>query len=603
MFDLSRIDRLFPFREYRPYQREVIENIVKSLNGNAEVFLLNGPVGFGKSPVGICVSRMTDEKTYMIDGDSNEKTEEPDQIFGSYYTTPQKFLQDQLSKDFSDYIKVIKGRDSYRCSVLPTSCKYGRCQTSKYECKEPCEYLQARNEAMDGQICCSNFSYLMIVSKFLFGERQLLIVDECHSIPEWALEWVTCTIKSVDISEKVPEYKTFDEYIVWLESVLEKLKTVRDSLKSEKGASEEFIFGLKEKRDKLNEIIAKIKRLLEDYKTNKEEWVFTIKDKGLGKERIQFQPVTAGRFMDSLVWWRGKKKLLMSGTIFPELFVEEAGLTDKVCQYVEIPSTFPVENRPVYYWPAGKMSLDWRGQTIPKMIEKITVIMSKNKQNKGIVHCGSYDIAERIYGGLMKMPLLGKVWLQDRFNRNDNLLDWINSKEPSLFLSVNFVEGIDLKDDLCRYQILAKVQFPYLGDLRIKARMKMIRYKCDKCNKYFRTSKNLVNDSCQCGGLLKEDMKIDIYVCQKCGTRLISPKELLSCQCGGLFDKKIVIVDGSLWYDMQAVIDIVQSYGRAVRSETDYAEYWILDESFMSLYKKRNVHFPKFFKEAVRMIK
>jgi Rad3-related DNA helicase len=606
MYEISRISELFPFKSFRSHQREVIEDIVNSFNGEVEVFLLNGPVGFGKSPVGICVSRMTDEKKFVSD-EHGSIIEMPEQVYGAYYTTPQKFLQDQLANDFDEYINLIKGRDSYSCLTLPGStCKYGKCQTSKFMCKEACPYLFARNEAIRGQICCTNFSYLMIVSKFLFGERQLLIVDECHSIPEWVLNWVTCTIRSNDVSEKIPEHKTFEDYLSWLTSVSEKLQVQLELLKPKKEGSQEFVFGLKEKKDKLSELITKINRLLDDYKNNKEEWVFTLLDKGTNKERIQFQPVTAGRFMDSMIWWRGHKKLLMSGTIFPELFVEEAGLIDKVCQYVEIPSTFPKENRPIFYWPAGKMSRDYKDFTMPKMIQKIAVIMSKNPKNKGIVHCNSYDIADRIYEGLKNMTDMlpeGGVWLQDRGSRNESLQGWIDNKKPSLFLSVNFVEGVDLKDDLCRYQILAKVQYPYLGDKRVKARMNMARYKCDKCNKYYRTSRDLVSQLCNCGGKLSIDMKIDIYICPICGTRLISPHELLSCKCGGIFSKKTVIVDGALWYDMQAIIDIVQSYGRAVRSETDTAEYWILDESFMSLYKKRNIHFPKFFKEAVSVIK
>jgi len=33
------------------------------------------------------------------------------------------------------------------------------------------------------------------------------------------------------------------------------------------------------------------------------------------------------------------------------------------------------------------------------------------------------------------------------------------------------MEGVDLKDDLSRFQIMCKVPFPYLGDLVVKKRM------------------------------------------------------------------------------------------------------------------------------------
>lgn len=606
VYSISKIDSCFPFKNYRQYQRECLIDTINAFNRNTEVYLLNAPVGFGKSPVGIGIGRMTSIKEEPVtdnDDDENIKSKEY-KSFGTYYSTPQKLLQDQLDKDFSEYIKVIKGRDAYQCSVLSTSCKYGKCQVSSFKCNLACEYKAARNAAAEAQICCSNFAYLIIVPSFLFGERQLLIVDECHSVPEWGLNYVTCTVKVTDVLNPIPEFKTFSEYIPYLEGVKTSLNLILEGLKGDKT---EVIIGLKEKKDHLKDLIKKIERLIEDFKEFKEEWIFTILDRGTGKERIRFEPVTVGRFLDRLVWWRGQKKLLMSGTIFPELFVEEAGLSDKVCEYKEIPSSFPVENRPIYYWPAGKMSRDNKEATIPKMIEKIVYIIAQNKNNKGFVHCNSYDIASKLYHGLKAMSSTalpsGGIWLQNKDSRDISLREWMELKEPSLFLSINMIEGIDLKDDLCRYQICAKIQYPYLGDKRVKARMSLVRYICNKCGRCYRTSISLVDTMCRCGGVLEMNMKIDTYICQKCGVRLISPKELVTCKCGGDFDKKTVIVDGNYWYDAQAIIDLVQSYGRGVRSETDYCSYWILDESFGRLYKKRYTVFPKFFKEAVRVIK
>ncbi|MCZ7405132.1 MAG: hypothetical protein O8C67_09415 [Candidatus Methanoperedens sp.] len=613
MFEVSKIDDCFPFKAFRPHQRECMVDMINAFSKDIEVYLLNAPVGFGKSPVGIGMGRMTDEKPNEIkvfslldDKDIGERVSN-DSPFGCYYSTPQKLLQDQLDKDFSEYIKVIKGRDAYRCSVTPgASCKFGKCQTSSYKCNvaSSCEYLLARNAAAQAQICCSNFAYLIVVSSFLFGERQLMIVDECHSVPDWGLNYVTCTIKQSDVLKSIPEYKTFVEYIPYLEGVKVSLISILTGLKENK---EGLVIGIKERKDYLSDLIQKIDRLLSDFKEHKEEWIYTIVDKGTQKERIRFEPVTVGRFLDNLIWWRGQKILLMSGTIFPEIFVEEAGLTNKVCEYKEIPSTFPVENRPIFYWPAGKMSRDNKEATIPKMVEKIVYIIAKNKESKGFVHCNSYDIATKLYNGLRIMPKTdlpsGGLWLQDRDNREGSLKQWMASKEPSLFFSINMVEGIDLKDDLTRYQICAKIQYPFLGDKRVKARMSMVRYVCNTCGRFYRTSLSLVNTKCDCGGTLGMNMKIDTYTCQKCGIKLISSKEIKTCRCGGILDKHTVVVDGNYWFDAQAVIDLVQSYGRGVRSETDHCEYWVLDESFGRLYRKRYTTFPKYFKEAVKAIK
>ena len=59
--------------------------------------------------------------------------------------------------------------------------------------------------------------------------------------------------------------------------------------------------------------------------------------------------------------------------------------------------------------------------------------------------------------------------------------------------------------------------------------------------------------------------------------------------------------DGSHWYAHKAVSKIIQMSGRGVRSETDFAETFILDEQFRRIYHENIGMFPKWFKEALVM--
>ena len=47
----------------------------------------------------------------------------------------------------------------------------------------------------------------------------------------------------------------------------------------------------------------------------------------------------------------------------------------------------------------------------------------------------------------------------------------INSKEPTVLISPSMTEGVDLKGELSRFQILCKVPYPWLGDPIVKKRM------------------------------------------------------------------------------------------------------------------------------------
>jgi Rad3-related DNA helicase len=50
----------------------------------------------------------------------------------------------------------------------------------------------------------------------------------------------------------------------------------------------------------------------------------------------------------------------------------------------------------------------------------------------------------------------------------------ISSKKPTILVSPSMTEGIDLYDELSRFQIIVKVPFPYLGDNFIKTKMNRV---------------------------------------------------------------------------------------------------------------------------------
>jgi Rad3-related DNA helicase len=85
-----------------------------------------------------------------------------------------------------------------------------------------------------------------------------------------------------------------------------------------------------------------------------------------------------------------------------------------------------------------------------------------------VVHnCTNYKIGKY----LMENVKTNRFLTHDSTNRDDVLKLHVNSSEPTVLLSPSMMEGVDLKDDLSRFQIICKVPFPYLGDLVIKKRM------------------------------------------------------------------------------------------------------------------------------------
>ena len=105
--------------------------------------------------------------------------------------------------------------------------------------------------------------------------------------------------------------------------------------------------------------------------------------------------------------------------------------------------------------------------TLPKIVQAVKMIMEEHKNEKGIIHCHSYKIANYLKKNIRSRRLL----IHDSTNRDEMLAKHISSKGNTVLLSPSMTEGVDLKDDCSRFQILCKVPYPYLGDKLVKKRM------------------------------------------------------------------------------------------------------------------------------------
>ena len=81
------------------------------------------------------------------------------------------------------------------------------------------------------------------------------------------------------------------------------------------------------------------------------------------------------KYLEKTVWKNYEHVIFLSGTILNStLFAFMNGLDPKNSSYYEVDSSFPVENRPIYYIKAGKMTYNEKvnGQT-RKLFSKKTL--------------------------------------------------------------------------------------------------------------------------------------------------------------------------------------------------------------------------------------
>ena len=564
---MGRVEQNFPAPGFRENQKRAIAKIVKAMEDlDKDVIQLDAPTGAGKSLI-----LHTAARTYYhgIDRDYDDSAGEwstgmlddsggPPEPLGEgiFFTTPLNSLVDQIDDDefIRDNAITLKGRNNYQC-IHPedsgTDVNEAICQRDdQFGCdmKDSCDYYGRKYQALQHPELVTSMSYLMAEGMIpaevegTFGNRDVLVVDECQKLEDFAMNFISFTVSrrtvpddvwsNVDIPDEDKE-DDVDYLIEWVEDIL--LTTVREAIEYR----ESQVLMSKEENNELEDLKQfrmRVNNFLEDVEEN--DWIaqieFQVKKNSPNEEKIIFKPVEIGRFLEDLLWSRADKIILSSATIPKGNWMSEIGLGNKDAGRVTVPSTFPVENRPIITEEAvGKMTYNERGDNAEPMAKKIKEI-AEHHDGKGMIHCRSYGIADLLKSAFSDMGeykwFNDNCMMQDKYNREESLEEWQES-DKQVFFSVAMDEGVDLEGDDCRWQVLAKTLYKSMADKRVKYRVQ-------------------------------------------------ERKEWN-------------------WYNRHAAIQIAQAYGRAVRGPEDWAYFYILDQSAVGLIERSDELFPDWFLEAV----
>jgi Rad3-related DNA helicase len=272
----------------------------------------------------------------------------------------------------------------------------------------------------------------------------------------------------------MPNINTQPQAFNWVRDVYE--PKLVSHLKHAEKMLEKYV-GLKEKIKEFSNVArryelldkhaCKLRRFLKIY--NKENWIVNIVPAidGAGR-RLEFKPVDVSLYTKDMLFKHGAKVLMMSATILDkEGFCELLGIKQSEVSFISIPSPFPAANKPILISPVGKMSASHIDNTLPVLASAVKEILKVHSREKGIIHCHSYKIANYLKRNLRSSRIL----IHDSSNREQVLKKHIASSKPTVLLSPSMTEGVDLKDDTGRFQIICKVPYPYLGDKLIKKKM------------------------------------------------------------------------------------------------------------------------------------
>lgn len=605
----------FPLPQIRPKQENVLRKICDAHNKGYKYIVLEAPTGFGKSAVAICAAL----------------------TLGSSYTcSATKNLQTQYHRDFP-FVKSVRGMDEHPCLVKEDfnnqksfkcaecgsyatfdecehkSVSYGPCRAklvgygptydendelmdrgcrykprlSDYEVIDdpqenkntiaydkqilydevtetswshfdhldshsknlrllnlnPCSYYDELDRGILSRHTIFNYSNFQIFLRIKYWadknlrQRKLMIFDEGHTIENQVINFVSVSmsilwlgryIKNKDDLKKLTDFIDKHDYShpiqeYWIPFLKELCQILRENISQIESSDKKF---------KALEYLDTLSWKVTLIKEEPSNWIVTNIDKNW--YRIEFKPFNVSKYCEEL-FTKGQTNLIMSATILDvNTFCRNIGIPIDEVYFIEETSDFPLENRLIY--PLNTAYLNYhsiRDESVQKTLTReIDRIMDYFSQSKGIIHTTSYEQVRFIERFLSLSNKKRLIATNPKISRDEiiaeHCVDLVD--KPTVLISPSLFEGLDLKDDLSRFQIIVKIPYPNKGDRWTDAKRER----------------------------------------------------------------------DSGWYNWNTTLRLVQSYGRSIRSENDYAKTFILDSGFSRFIEKNRV--PQWFKEAIKTL-
>lgn len=484
---------------WRKGQKEAIEELLLTyFSGEYDTVILDAPVGSGKSLIAMCFSWILNRE-----GKSG------------YILASDLSLQDQYERDFEKYSLrwgTIKGIDNYLCTDNMQVNSIGTCRIMGNDprsmpCYSGCPYFSARDYSSQTKTSLLNYAYWLSHMNYvnpdselpLFPPRDFTICDEAHKLLD--LMQSSYSPKFSKEIERVLERITTFFSVYKVANHHKELKVVMGLLNKMRG---------EEDKKELLEILKEMEEVLSPYKKSMETLKKKMKEKhrarppkawreafflsriigdligkigdfckiieATGEENLIKNPVFDSISFNCLeekyimkkyfLQWTGFRVLMSATFADPKDYLR--GISIKKAKYIKIPSYFPFEKSPIFFWPARRMNYSNIDKNLPWLIERIEEIMESHKEERGIIHTASYDLSLKIFSAL---SCKDRILVYNGSREKRSSLEELKWGERMVLMGPSLLEGLDLRDDFSRFSIFAKVPFPSLSDRFVRAKM------------------------------------------------------------------------------------------------------------------------------------
>ena len=502
----------FPFPTVREKQKKVLEMIDSAIKSGYRQIFLEAPTGFGKTPVAITLARY---------------------LGSSHICTATKDLQTQYRRDFP-FIVDVKGRSNFPCIVkedmgLDESCNYGPCiKDESYDCSyktrlidykvdgqgtpheivkldpfverryvekmrskpklleldwHPCHYYHQKWIGSHATHTVYNYRYFLsdIFYAGATQRRKLLVLDEAHQLENEVGEFRSFTVRKnmlPFLKMHMPD-SNIDDIETWLDFCLMLKERLFEFTEKAQGIIERSNqkvtlepYTEKNLIDAL-ELDKNLTVVIDDMKANKDNWIVSgvQRDSTNQLVKVTLTPLEVSGYFDTILD-KGSVSLFMSATILSkEHLCKTTGLNPEKVKFIRVEdSDFPVKNRPIHMMNVAWLSAKTMNASMPKIAQAVDNIMSIHRNEKGIIHTTSYSQLQFIRNNVSKENASRLIETASSLDRSEVLRKHYENKKHTVLISPSLHLGVDLKDDLSRFQVIVKIPYPDLTDKKIAAK-------------------------------------------------------------------------------------------------------------------------------------
>ena len=508
----SKILAYFPFATVRERQKKVLDMLESALETGYRHIFLEAPTGFGKTPVAITLARY---------------------LGSSHICTATKDLQTQYRRDFP-FVVEVRGRGNFPCIVkedmgLEESCNYGPCfkdedydcsyktrlidykveakgrlqelvkldpsaqrrYTDKFKSKpklvdldwRPCHYFHQK--WMGAHSTHTVYNYRYFLSDIFYAgttqKRNLLVLDEAHQLEHEVGDFRSFTVRKnmlPFLKMQMPN-TNIDDIETWLDLCIELKERLLEFAEKAHGIIERSNqkVALEPYTEKnlieALELDKTLAAVVDDIQENKDNWIVSGLQRDSANQLVKatLTPLDISGYFSPILD-KGSVSLFMSATILSkEYLCQMAGLDTEKVKFVRIEdSDFPVKNRPIHVMNVAWLNAKTINENMPKIAQAVDNIMSIHRNEKGIIHTTSYSQLQFIRDNISKENAGRLIETASSLDRSETLEKHYTSKKPTVLISPSLHLGVDLKDELSRFQVVVKVPYPDLTDKKIAAK-------------------------------------------------------------------------------------------------------------------------------------